>query len=225
MKNMQTLEDVFVVIAPSGTGKTTLNRKLISENSDKIEMSVSYTTRPKRQNEKEGEHYNFVTREVFENLIREDKMLEWANVHGNFYGTPLSEIKRIRDKSKLILLEIDIQGWQNAKNLLPGAKSVFIMPPSVDIMWSRLEGRGTDDLSVRIVRLDSAQLELEKAHMCDMFVINDSIDSAIHELEQLIMHRKVPELNREKALRHAEDLLRTIKSAEWLKKIRESFDT
>ena len=90
---MKNFNDVFVVIAPSGTGKTTLNRRLTGENPDTIEMSISYTTRAKREGEVEGEHYHFVSKEEFMGLVENGQMLEWAEVHGNYYGTPINEIE------------------------------------------------------------------------------------------------------------------------------------
>ena len=103
---MNTFEDVYVVIAPSGTGKTTLNRRLMKEHADKVEMSISYTTRPKREGEINGVHYNFVDEKEFMALVENKQMLEWAQVHGNYYGTPVVEIERIRNSGKKTLLEI-----------------------------------------------------------------------------------------------------------------------
>ena len=93
-----------------------MNRRLIKANSDKIEMSISYTTRPKRDGEVDGEHYHFVSIEKFQELVDNGQMLEWAEVHKNFYGTPVTEINRIREAGKKTLLEIDLQGWFNAQN-------------------------------------------------------------------------------------------------------------
>jgi guanylate kinase len=221
---MKKFDDVYVVIAPSGTGKTTLNRRLTEENSDKLEMSISYTTRPMREGEIEGEHYHFVSKEDFLALVENNKMLEWAEVHGNYYGTPINEIERISALGKKSLLEIDIQGWLNAKILLPGAKSIFIMPPSIEAMWERLENRGTDNLKVRLIRLDSAKTELQGADACDYFIINDNIEDAYQILESAIIRGIPPELEKEKAVSLISNFLDTIDNADWLKKIRKSID-
>lgn len=217
---MKNFEDVYVVIAPSGTGKTTLNRRLIKENSDKIEMSISYTTRPKRDGEVDGEHYHFVSIEKFKELVDKGQMLEWAEVHKNFYGTPITEIDRIREADKKTLLEIDLQGWFKAKELLPGAQSIFIMPPSMETMWERLEKRGTDNLDVRLIRLNSAKAELLGAETCDHFIINDEIEKAYTELEACIISSIPPKLKKEKAISIVEGFLTKINDPDWLKNLR-----
>ena len=217
---MKNFEDVYVVIAPSGTGKTTLNRRLIKENSDKIEMSISYTTRPKRDGEVDGEHYHFVSIEKFKELVDKGQMLEWAEVHKNFYGTPITEIDRIREADKKTLLEIDLQGWFKAQELLPGAQSIFIMPPSMETMWERLEKRGTDNLDVRLIRLNSAKAELLGAETCDHFIINDEIEKAYTELEACIISSIPPKLKKEKAISIVEGFLTKINDPDWLKNLR-----
>lgn len=220
-----TTNGVFAVVAPSGAGKTTLNDRLTKELPDQIEMSVSYTTRPKRIGEVDGDHYHFVTREEFIAFVEHDKMLEWAQVHGNFYGTPTIEIERISKLNKKTLLEIDVQGWTSAKKLIPRAKSIFIMPPTVEAMWERLESRGTDDLQVRLIRLESAKKEFEMAKTCDYFIINDDLESAYQELKAIIISGKSPKLDKESALLKTKELLDAISNAEWLKKLRRSFDS
>ena len=217
---MKNFEDVYVVIAPSGTGKTTLNRRLIKENSDKIEMSISYTTRPKRDGEVDGEHYHFVSIEKFKELVDKGQMLEWAEVHKNFYGTPITEIDRIREADKKTLLEIDLQGWFKAQELLPGAQSIFIMPPSMETMWERLEKRGTDNLDVRLIRLNSAKAELLGAETCDHFIINDEIEKAYTELEACIISSIPPKLKKENAISIVEGFLTKINDPDWLKNLR-----
>lgn len=217
---MKNFEDVYVVIAPSGTGKTTLNRKLIKENPDDIEMSISYTTRPIRQGEVNGEHYHFVTTEKFKELVHQGQMLEWAEVHKNYYGTPITEIERIRSHGKKTLLEIDLQGWFKAREILPGAQSIFIMPPSMEVMWERLEKRGTDNLVVRLIRLNSAKAELLGAETCDHFIINDQIDVAYNELKDCIISSIVPKLKKESAIEIVNKFLAKINDEQWLKNLR-----
>ena len=122
------------------------------------------------------------------------------------------------------MLEIDIQGWQSTKKLIPDATSIFIMPPSIKAMWSRLESRGTDDLRTRLIRLDSAKIELAGAHTCDHFIINDEIEHAYDTLSKLIIEDIPPELRRKTGIDTISSLLDTIETADWLKEIRNSID-
>lgn len=203
------------MVAPSGTGKTTLNNKLCETESDHIELSVSYTTRKKRPYEVDGDHYHFVEEAKFLSLVENNQMLEWAKVHDNYYGTPLQEIERIAQLGKKALLEIDIQGWLSTHKILPHAVSIFILPPSIQAMWKRLENRGTDDLSTRLRRLKSAKAEFEKAHYCNHFIINDHLEEAYENLRKVIIGGSNPPLDRKDALNHIESLLKDLNAGEW----------
>lgn len=185
MENVSQRSGIFAVSAPSGAGKTTLNSRLAAHHSD-IEISVSLTTRAIRPGEVDGRHYHFVDRQAFEANISAGKMLEWAEVHDNLYGTSLSEIDRIQKKGSKIILEIDVQGWKNAKKQLPGAISIFILPPSMLALWKRLESRGTDSPAVRWRRFQTARDEIAAGRIYDYFIVNEDLDRAYLELESII---------------------------------------
>lgn len=176
---------VYAVSAPSGAGKTTLNSRLAAHYPE-IEISVSLTTRSMRPGEVNGRHYHFVDRQEFEANIAAGKMLEWAQVHDNLYGTSLSEVERIQKKGHKVILEIDVQGWKNAQRQIPGAISVFILPPSMLDLWKRLERRGTDSPAVRWRRFQTARDEIAAGKIYDYFIVNDDLERAYTELESII---------------------------------------
>ncbi len=177
---------VYAVSAPSGTGKTTLNSRIEQRHRD-VEISVSLTTRKQRPGEIDGKHYHFVDRKEFEKNVNEGKMLEWAEVFGNLYGTSKSEVERITEKGHKVILEIDVQGWMTAKPKLPGALAIFILPPSMIDLWNRLEKRGTDSPEVRWQRFKAARNEIAAGRIYDFFIINDDLERAYHELEAIII--------------------------------------
>jgi guanylate kinase len=175
----------FIISAPSGTGKTTINRRLVSALPE-LELSISSTTRPRRPNEVDGDHYYFVSKEEFSALIKSHTMLEWAQVFDNFYGTNSAELQKIYARGHAALLEIDVQGWAQAKPLLADACSIFLLPPSIKALWERLQGRGTDSLEMRRNRFLTARKELAEAHLYEHFVINDTIETAFTALTAFI---------------------------------------
>ena len=184
---MKDISKIFIISAPSGAGKTTLNRSLINKYNDVLELSISHTTRAKRIGETHGQDYYFITQEEFENMITKNEMLEWANVHGNFYGTSLSELYRIVNKNKVPILEIDIQGWEQVRVKIPQAISIFILPPSIESLWERLINRKTDSYESCINRLKNARKEINNSKNYNYFVINDAFDKALMELENIII--------------------------------------
>lgn len=210
---------VFVVSAPSGTGKTTLNRRLVAEHPE-VQISVSYTTRGRRPSEIEGVHYHYVAKERFRELIDQGEMLEYAEVFGTLYGTSKTEIDRLLATHKIPLLEIDVQGWRSAMAKLPSARSVFILPPSIEELWRRLEGRGTEPLAVRWKRLMTARDEIKAGALYQHFVINRDLDSAYSELEGILIRQDSPKLSREEGLAHCDRLLAEFDSAVWLQNLK-----
>jgi guanylate kinase len=180
---------IFAVSAPSGTGKTTLNGRLHNQHPD-VEISVSLTTRPRRTGEVDGMHYHFVDRIEFQRHIDAGKMLEWAEVFGNLYGTSHSEIERITGRGHRVILEIDVQGWKTIKPKLPGAVSIFILPPSMEDLWKRLENRGTDSPAVRWKRFKTARDEIAAGRIYDYFIVNDELERAYSELESIIVRNE-----------------------------------
>lgn len=213
---------VFVISAPSGTGKTTLNRKLVNE-FPQLQFSVSHTTRPIRSGETNGDHYHFVTNDQFTELVAQGKMLEWAEVFGNKYGTSSDELARIHRLGKIGLLEIDVQGWHQARQKLENAVSIFILPPSVSDLWQRLEKRGTDAQEVRLKRILTARKEIENGHEFQYFIINDDFAQAYEELKHIVIDRKDGALSRQQGLQHCTELLREFDNAAWLKDLRKAW--
>lgn len=181
---------VFVVSAPSGAGKTTLNRRLISEFTDLVEVSVSHTTRPARERELEGVHYHFTDRAHFQKMIDDEAFIEWAEVHGNFYGTSFSELERIDRMGKHAILEIDVQGWSKARHQLKDACSVFIHPPDLNSLWKRLEQRGSDEIEARWLRLQNAHKEILASVDYRYHIVNADLDVAYEQLKAIVIDGK-----------------------------------
>jgi guanylate kinase len=177
--------NLIIVSAPSGAGKTTLVAGAL-ERDDRAQPSISFTSRRPRAGEEQGVHYHFVPRAEFETMIANGDFLEWAEVHGNLYGTSRRAVEEIRSSGSDVILTIDIQGAAQARKLFPDATSVFIMPPSLDALSARLESRGTDTAHDRQLRLDSALHEMEQYVNFDYVVINDDLNRAVGELAAII---------------------------------------
>lgn len=175
---------LFVITGPSGAGKSVLVRRVM-ENLESLEFSVSYTTREKRNDEIEGKDYYFVTEEEFKEMIDENKLAEWAVVHGNYYGTSKKEIETKGAKGDL-LLDIDIQGAQKIKQKFKEAVFVFIMPPLFQELEKRLIARGQEDAASIEKRLEVARKEIKYYDQFDYVVINDELEKAVSELELII---------------------------------------
>lgn len=174
----------LVVCAPSGAGKTTLVKRLLNE-FDRFAYSVSYTTRPPREGEVDGRDYHFVQREKFRSLAEEGFFAEWAEVHGNYYGTPLAAVRENLAAGRDVLFDVDVQGAKQLRAGSLGARFVFVLPPSRQILEQRLRGRGTDSDEVVQRRLANALGELREAHWFDAVVINDDLEVAYDELRSL----------------------------------------
>ncbi|KAB2926929.1 MAG: guanylate kinase [Dechloromonas sp.] len=177
--------NLYVVAAPSGAGKTTLVRLLL-ENEPEVQLSISHTTRDPRPGEQDGREYHFVDSDEFRAMIDRHDFLEWAEVHGNFYGTSK---KRIADRLASggdVLLEIDWQGAQQVRALFPAAIGVFILPPSMEELTRRLTGRGTDSSEVISRRLAAAQAEMRHVGEFDYVIINDQLDRALEDLRAVV---------------------------------------
>lgn len=187
---------VYVVSAPSGAGKTTLNRRLV-ETFPQVELSVSHTARKPRKGEVEGKDYFFVNEEQFRAMIDRGEMLEWALVHGFYYGTSKNQLVEIEKRGHFALLEIDVQGWHLAAEKLKKSTSIFILPPSIGVMWQRLESRGTDDLETRLRRLRTAKDEIEGAFGYDFFIVNDDLSTAFDELVSIVVDKKPGRMKKE----------------------------
>ena len=179
---------LFVVAAASGTGKTSLVAALREQRPDLV-VSVSHTTRPMRPGERDGENYYFVEREAFETLIANSQFLESAEVFGHLYGTSLNEIDRIKASGRSTLLEIDWQGALQIKEQLPEAQLIFLLPPSLDALRTRLLGRGQDSSEVIEQRLSMSVSEISQYPAFDYLVVNDSFDLALSQLDDIISGR------------------------------------
>lgn len=178
---------LLIVSSPSGAGKTTLTRRLLEEFPE-FRFSVSHTTRKPRPSEVDGRDYHFVTEEAFRKIIADNGFAEWAEVHGNLYGTSVSEIHQARDEGKSgVLFDVDYQGARQIKEKFPDAVGVFILPPSMEELRRRLESRGVDDESSRRRRFKKAREEIEHYPFFDYMIVNDDLDRALNELRGIVL--------------------------------------
>jgi guanylate kinase len=179
-------EGVLLIISgPSGVGKGTVCRRLMAVRPS-INLSVSTTTRPPRQGEEEGREYNFTSTEIFKEMISGGEFLEWAVVHGYYYGTPLSTVRRVLAKGEDLILEIDVQGAAQVRKKTPGAVLVFMAPPSLEALEERITGRGTEDTLRIKQRLLAAREEMEAYHLYDYLVVNNHVDPAANLIASII---------------------------------------
>ncbi len=176
---------LIVISAPSGTGKTTVVKKLLEQNANLV-ASVSFTTRKIRENEKEGLDYFFVGEKTFENMIRNNDFLEHATVFGNFYGTERESVSQNLEKGINVILEIDWQGAQQIKSRMPECVMIFLIPPSREVLLSRLKNRGTDSDQEIQYRFNQAVLDLEQSNMFDHVLVNDQLDKVVSDISLCI---------------------------------------
>ena len=200
-------KDAYILVAPSGVGKSTLIFRLLEDHPDQLALSCSHTTRSPRKGEVDGVHYHFVSQEEFLSLTREDVFLEWAKVHRDYYGTSHKEMAKLRDGGKKVLIEVDIQGLASIKKCEPYFRSVFILPPSLKVMRKRLVDRSTDDPDGLLARFRSAQDEFDRAHLCDYYIINQDLKEAETTLKRWILEGDPPPLPRAEALELAAEIL------------------
>ena len=170
----------MVISAPSGGGKTVVRSGLLKLD-ERFSFSVTCTTRPRRSGEVDGKDYYFVTAEQFSKLRKEGKLLEWAKVHGNYYGTPVKSVIDVLEKGRIPVMTIDVKGARSVKKLFPGAVTVFLLPPDLKTLVQRLRGRGEAPGNVA-VRLETARSEIRVASSFDYLVINDKLPEAVREV-------------------------------------------
>lgn len=175
----------LVLAAPSGTGKTTIAHALV-ERFPHFVFSVSATTRTPRSGERDGVDYHFISREAFQGMIREDQLVEWAEVHGNLYGTPRHNLDEAAARGEHVVLDIDVQGARQIKARVPESVLLFVFPPSAEALWRRLTARGTEDLDEVRRRLRAAHRELEEAAHFDYIVVNDDLERAISRVRAIV---------------------------------------
>jgi guanylate kinase len=176
---------VIVVSAPSGAGKTTILARVLRDLGG-IRFSVSHTTRAPRGAERDGVEYHFVDEAAFETLREEGGLLEWAEVHGNLYGTGVAEIERASAAGVDILLDLDVQGAAQVRSRVRDAVTVFILPPSYEVLERRLRGRGQDDEATIRRRLAAAGREIDAFEKYDFAIVNDDLDACVEELKSIV---------------------------------------
>ena len=176
---------LIVVSGASGTGKGTVCKKLLADLPE-VAYSISATTRKPRAGEVDGREYYFLSVEEFKAWIAEEKFLEYAEVYGNFYGTPLSKIEERLNRGEDVLLEIDIQGALNVKKKFPEGVYIFLLPPSLEELKRRIEGRGTETPESLSRRLKNAVTEIKIGLEYDYVVVNDSIDAAAAQIKAIL---------------------------------------
>jgi guanylate kinase len=177
---------LVVLSAPSGAGKSTVIARLLAAGDLPLRLSVSVTTRPPRGRERDGVDYHFWTRDRFEATRDAGGFLEWAEVFGNYYGTLRREVEPFRPQGIGVILDIDVQGAGQVRRHCPDVKTVFLRPPSLEILEARLRRRGTDDEAAIERRLAGARRELAHADEYDYQVINDDLDLAVAELRAIV---------------------------------------
>lgn len=177
---------IVVISAPSGTGKSSVCRALVAE-CNIISMVVSYTTRNCRSKEKNGVDYHFIDQSTFKEMIDSDAFIQYEEIFGNFYGTPKHEFDALLSSGTHILLDIDSRGMQSTKRLFGDTiYSIFLVPPSLKELESRLRKRGRDDEDSIKRRLSSAQMELKEMHKYDYFVVNDNFESCLSTVKAIV---------------------------------------
>ncbi len=193
-----------VVSAPSGTGKTTVCEKVVAEG-PRIVKSISFTTRPCREGETEGDHYYFVTRKRFEEGRADGRFLEWAEVHGYLYGTPRDYLEKQMRAGKDVMLDIDVQGARAIKGAVPGAVLIFLLPPSLAELEGRLRRRSSDSADDISARLRNATVEFGCYRMYDYLVVNEDANEAARAVKSIIMAEKCREDRLESTASHTID--------------------
>ncbi len=185
---------LFIVSAPSGAGKTSLCREVLSLLPD-LHFSVSHTTRPPRQHERDGIDYYFVSPEEFKRMIESDQFVEWAEIYGNLYGTSRTSVEALKAKGVDIIFDIDHRGAKQIKTTYRDSITIFILPPSSQELEERLKQRGTDDASVITRRLTKAKEEMEQSSWYHYQIVNDDLTRAVEQLKEIITTERVKRKN------------------------------
>lgn len=183
---------MLILSSPSGAGKTTLTRDLLSDRALDLTLSISVTTRARRSSEVHGIHYNFLTKDEFLKLRDRDDLLEWAEVHGNFYGTPREPVERVLGEGRDMLFDIDYQGTQQVlEKAGADAVTIFILPPSMKELKARLERRAEDAPDVIARRLENARNEISRWPMYDYVIVNEDIQRALNEVKSIVVAERL----------------------------------
>ncbi|WP_417666322.1 guanylate kinase [Pseudidiomarina sp.] len=184
--------NLFILAAPSGAGKSSLIRALLERHShDSMQVSVSCTTRAPRPGEVNGEHYHFLTESQFKDKITNNEFYEWAHVFGNYYGTSRTYIEQTLAQGIDVFLDIDWQGARQVREAHPSAQSIFIVPPSLEILEQRLRARGQDSDEVIRSRMAKAKAEMSHYHEFDYLLVNDKFEQTLAQLEHIVFAQRL----------------------------------
>ncbi len=179
------MKKILVIAGPSGVGKSTVCKHLLSVFDGKLSFSISATTRPMRGKEQNGVEYYFYSKNDFETMINNGEILEYNKVHTYYYGTPVIELERIWGENKIPIMDIDVKGILFMKERFE-VFSVFIMPPSMEVLEERIRNRGENDEESIKIRLAEAVKEIERRHNCDLIVVNDNLETALETVEKAV---------------------------------------
>ncbi|PLT26806.1 guanylate kinase [Pseudoalteromonas sp. MelDa3] len=186
----QTRGNLFILSAPSGAGKSSLINALLKKHAD-MKVSVSHTTRAPRPGEENGVHYHFVSTDEFKALIAKDDFFEWAQVFDNYYGTSKQAIESQLDAGIDVFLDIDWQGAQQVRKIMPSVQTIFILPPSKEELEQRLNNRGQDSVEIIASRMAKAQSETSHYNEYDFVIVNDDFESALADIEIIVMAQRL----------------------------------
>lgn len=199
---------LFVISAPSGTGKTSLIQSVLDDTqSSKTKLGISCTTREKRLKEEHGVSYFFISQQEFVNRVNKNEFLEYAKVFGNFYGTPKDWVLSILEKGENVILELDIQGALQVSQTFPDAKTIFIIPPSYEELSNRLEKRAQDPYEEIQTRLKEAKKEVSIGKDFNQVIVNDDFNEALADLKNFIFSDNLPSRERQEISRNSLNLL------------------
>jgi guanylate kinase len=190
---------LYIISAPSGAGKTSLVKQLVAQTTDLV-VSISHTTRPKRAKEADGIDYFFISTDQFQEMVERQAFLEHAQVFDNFYGTAQQTVEQSLKQGKDVILEIDWQGAQQVRKLRPDCVSIFILPPSIEILRFRLENRGQDNEETITRRMREAVAEMSHYAEFDYMLVNDDFDLALQQLKSIIYANRLLQIRQQRLL-------------------------
>lgn len=183
---------MLILSSPSGAGKTTLTRNLLQDKSLDLTLSISVTTRQRRASEVDGIHYYFKSKTEFDKLKAADELLEWAEVHGNYYGTPREPVEKVLNQGRDVLFDIDYQGTQQVQKRAPhDVVTIFILPPSMEELRARLERRAEDSSDTIAKRLYNARSEITRWPIYDYVIVNEDIQAALAEVKSILIAERL----------------------------------
>ena len=199
---------ILILSSPSGAGKTTLTRAVAQDPAWALDLSISVTTRARRPSEIDGRHYHFIDREAFEDLRSRDDLLEWAEVHGNFYGTPRRPVEKVLGAGRDMIFDIDYQGTRQVRSkLAQDVVTVFILPPSMAELRQRLERRAEDSADTIEKRLANARTEIQRWVEYDYVIVNDDLQDAFKALQGILAAERLKRARRTGLAQFVEGLL------------------